>query len=97
MSTRKVVAEENSFRRSVPASHSNTPSVSSFRSSATGRSRTTTGTRGHRAASKQSDRNDKTGQIMELEGDLDAEFGELGATGYMFNLLEKAVSDGLYE
>lgn len=28
---------------------------------------------------------------MELEDDLDAEFGDFGATGSMFNMLEKAV------
>lgn len=43
--------------------------------------------------SRQSERDDKTGKIMELEDDLDAEFGDFGATGQMFNLLEKAVCD----
>ncbi len=92
VATRRVMAEEKSFRRTVPAT-SGTPSVSSYRSSATGRSRGTTGNKSHRSVhSRQSERDDKTGQIMELEDDLDAEFGDFGATGYMFNMLEKAVS-----
>jgi hypothetical protein len=96
VATRKVVTEENKFRRNVP-SNSATPSVSSFKSSATGRSRTTTGTKSHRSVhSKQSDRDhhhaslDKTGQIMELEDDYDGEFSDFNATGQMFNLLEKS-------
>jgi hypothetical protein len=67
--------------------------VSSFRSSATGRSRGTTGNKSTRTTiSRQHEREDKTGKIVELEDDIDAEFGDFSATGQMFNMLEKAVS-----
>lgn len=92
VSTRKVVNDQTSFRRNVPAA-SGTPSVSSYRSSATGRSRTTSGNRSYRSTnSRATDRDDKTGKIIDL--DIDGEFGglNLNATGYMFDMLQKAVS-----
>lgn len=96
VSTRKVVndpaAAAAAFRRNIPAA-SGTPSVSSYRSSATGRSRNTSSNRSYRSThSKTTDRDDKTGKIIEL--DIDGEFGALGlnATGFMFDLLQKAVS-----
>jgi len=34
---------------------------------------------------------DKSGQIIELDNELDNEFSDLAATGAMFNLLQKQV------
>lgn len=93
MSTRKVVNDPNAFRRGVPSSHSNTPSVSSYRSSATGRSRNTSSNRSYRSTnSKHTDRDDKTGKIFDLENEFEGEVGGFGATGYLFDMLQKAVS-----
>lgn len=92
--TRKVAAEDSGFKRNIPASQSSTPSVSSFRSSATGKSRNTMGARSYRSSqSKQQDRLDKTGQIIELDNEVDAEFVDLSATGLMFNMLQKQVCE----
>jgi hypothetical protein len=95
--TRKVVSETESFRASIPSSNSNTPSVSSFRSSITGRSRGTKSRNGtsHSRTSTTTNANDKTGQIFDLEEDeFDKEFGHganFNATGAMFQNLQKQV------
>lgn len=34
---------------------------------------------------------DKTGKIIELDEDIDGEFSNLGATGFMFDMLQKMV------
>lgn len=116
MGTRKVVPEIEAFRKSIPDSHSNTPSVSSYRSNtgtrrcpscsihandiALGRSRITSGQKSRAASSglgKTSEKDDKAGQIFDLEeDDLDKEYGggshSMSGTGQMFESLQKAVS-----
>lgn len=81
-------------RGGVPSVRSNAPSVSSYRSSVTGRSRQSKFMRS--ASSRGSERSmdkpvDPTGQIIELD-DPDSEFGNLNATGFMFDVLQKNVS-----
>ncbi len=76
----------------MPSSHSNTPSVSSYRSSNTGRSKNTSSNRSHRSTnSKHADGDDKTGKIFDLDNEFGGEVGGFGATGYLFDMLQKAV------
>ncbi len=96
VTTKKVIIEDNTYRNGVPGVASTTPSVSSFRSSATGRSRGTGGTRSRYGSEKGSNSGhpnsmDKTGQIMELDDDPDADFGNLSSTGALFDMLQKTV------
>lgn len=96
VTTRKVVVEEINFNKGPLSARSGTPSVSSYRSSVTGKTRTSSASRTTRSfGSRGSDRDgskalDKTGQIIELD-DPDNEFGDFNATGYMFDMLQKAV------
>lgn len=81
------------YNKGSLTARSNTPSVSSYRSSVTGRTRTTSASRTNRSIGSRGTEKaslDKTGQIIELD-DPDSEFGALNATGMMFDLLQKAV------
>eukprot|EP01039_Chlorochromonas_danica_P007818 gene7818-8630_t len=97
VTTRKVVNDAELFLKAIPSLPSNTPSVSSYRSSVTGRSRTTgTKSRGGTALSRQNEKEDKTGQIFDIDDDdLDKEFLRSGtafsSTGNMFDSLQKAL------
>jgi hypothetical protein len=87
VSTRKVIPQDNSYGR-VAGSSSGPPSVSSYRSSNTGKSKTTTGS-GKSRTSKNSDM-DLTGKIVPLDDD-EGDFANLSATAPLFDLLQKAV------
>ena len=99
---KKIVAEEH---HGIPhAFSSETPSLSS---GYTGKS-SANGGRGGTASSRASSRNggvrggtatgriqevgDAAGKIIELEDDGEGDFGNLGSTGTMFDMLQKSVS-----
>jgi hypothetical protein len=69
--------------------------VSSYRSSATGRSRNTSGNRSYRTTQGKNGIDERNGHIIEL--DIDGEFSamNLKATGNMFDMLQNAVSISL--
>jgi hypothetical protein len=89
VATRKVVQEDNSYGR-IPGLASSTPSVSSYRSSGTGKSRNTTGSGMSRGSRKGSnDPLDKSGKIIPLDEDGEGDFANLSATAPLFDLLQK--------
>lgn len=89
VATKKVVIEEPVFKREDDGNY--TPSVGSFRSSATGRSKTSKASRRSTPSNTNADL-DKTGKIIELDDDLEEEFGSFNSTGQMFDMLQKSVS-----
>ena len=94
--TKKVEQEDNSMFRSTSSAPS-TPSVSSFRSSNTGRSRSkhSGSVAGSRMGTSKSAQgaadDDPTGQIWNLDEDSEYDYGNLAATGHMFEMLQKSV------
>jgi hypothetical protein len=95
VTTRKVVVEEINFNKGSLTARSGTPSVSSYRSSATGKTRSSSASRtvrslGSRGSDRDGKAQDATGQIIELD-DPDNEFGDFNATGSMFEMLQRAV------
>jgi hypothetical protein len=94
VTTRKVVIEEINFNKGSLTARSGAPSVSSYRSSATGKTRSSSASRtvrslGSRASDRDGKAQDTTGQIIELDGP-DNEFGDFNATGSMFEMLPRA-------
>eukprot|EP01038_Epipyxis_sp_PR26KG_P004211 gene4211-5985_t len=85
IATKRIVVEESVPFRKGPGSDS-MPSVSSFRSSATGKSRSFRGQSRQKTANSDFD---KTGQIIELDDeDFDGDFSLMGSTGE-FEMLQK--------
>lgn len=94
VAVKKVSAEEH---HGIPHTfNSETPSLSSGytgKSSANGRVSSRASSRGTArtgATGKLQDA-DTTGKIIELEDDGEGDFADLGATGYMFDMLQKSV------
>lgn len=92
VAVKKVVVEEH--LHGIPHNfHSDTPSIASSytgKSSATGRA-SSRGTARSNVSGHMATNLDTTGKIIELEDEGD-EFGGLGATGHMFDMLQKSVS-----
>ena len=81
---------DETFRKLIPKSDSGAPSVSSYKSSVTGRSKTS-GTRSRIGTDGKPGSADQTGQIIQLD-DPDAEFGNFNTTDALFDFVQKAVS-----
>jgi hypothetical protein len=90
VAVKKIALEEPH----IPHTFSDTPSVSSYGGTGSHRSRSSSRSskgRGGSAPMRISENQDKAGQIIELDEDGDGDFGNLGSTGFMFDLLQKTV------
>jgi hypothetical protein len=102
VNTKKVVVEEAIFHKNDIIGTESAPSVSSYRSSATGKSKISRSTSSRQAAvshknSRSNEEFDKTGKIIELDDDSDNDYNSslLGSTGE-FEMLQKMVNYFLF-
>eukprot|EP00601_Ochromonadales_sp_CCMP2298_P028920 CAMPEP_0173339008 /NCGR_PEP_ID=MMETSP1144-20121109/8114_1 /TAXON_ID=483371 /ORGANISM="non described non described, Strain CCMP2298" /LENGTH=276 /DNA_ID=CAMNT_0014284845 /DNA_START=51 /DNA_END=879 /DNA_ORIENTATION=- len=88
VAVKKIALEEPHIPHSFS---SETLSVSSYGGTGSHRSRSSSrSSRGRGSAPMRiSENQDKAGQIIELDEDGDGDFGNLGSTGFMFDLLQK--------
>lgn len=97
--TKKLTQEESASIFKASSGLPSTPSVSSFRSSNTGRSKSKAGSVTSRASLRSGygppTDEDPTGQIWNLDEDTEMDYGSMAATGHMFEMLQKQVSHTL--